>query len=121
LTGLNSNKILILNISGELELVAKALSNEELIKPFSANLQKHLDDTANSYGYDNIYTAISYADEPAVLRFKDEGKAFRKWRSLFWEQANVVKQEITDGLREVPSIDNLIQELPKLTVTYTEG
>ncbi len=60
-TGLNSNKVLILNTNGKLELVAKALSNEELIKPFSANLQKHLDDTASSYGYDNIYTAISYA------------------------------------------------------------
>jgi len=96
-------------------------STEEQLRSFSISLQYLLDNTASQYGYDNIYTAISYADEPSVLKFQDEGKAFRKWRSLLWEQANIIKQEVMDGLREAPSIDSLIQELPKLTITYTEG
>lgn len=96
-------------------------TTEEQLASFSTSLQYLLDNTASQYGYDNIYTAISYADEPAVLKFQDEGKAFRKWRSLLWEQANSIKQDVMNGLREVPSIDNLIQELPKLTITYTEG
>lgn len=96
-------------------------SLNEVVKAFEIALQLHLDNKAKEYGYDNIYTAISYADEPSVLKFQDEGKAFRKWRSLLWEQVNSIKQDVMNGLREVPSIDSLIQELPKLTITYTEG
>lgn len=95
-------------------------TTEEQLRYFSISLQHLLDNTASQYGYDNIYTAISYADEPTVLKFQDEGKAFRKWRSLLWEQANIIKQEVMDGLREVPNMSVLIEELPKLDIIYTE-
>lgn len=96
-------------------------ANSILILTYDKHLQQHLDTSAQALGYDNINSAISYANEPSVIKFQDEGKAFRAWRSLFWEAANAVKQQVIDSTRDMPSLDELIEELPKLTVTYTEG
>jgi len=48
-------------------------------------IQAALDEKAKEYGYDNIMSAISYADEPGINKFQTEGKAFRLWRSLVWD------------------------------------
>lgn len=116
LSGVNFNKILVLNKSNKLELIDKVIPASEIIQSFTANLQKHLDDTANLYGYDNIYTAISYAEESSVPKFQIEGKAFREWRSLFWLNVNEIKNTVIEGSRQMPNIDELILELPKLNL-----
>ena len=79
-------------------------------------MQYHLDEKAREYGYDNIYTAVSYAEEPSVPKFQIEGKAFREWRSLFWLSVNEIKNTVIEGSRQMPNIDELILELPKLNL-----
>ena len=116
LAGVNSNKILVLNKSKKLELIDRVIPTSEILQSFTANLQKHLDDTANLYGYDNINTAVSYAEESAVLKFQIEGRAFRSWRSLFWLEVNKIKDLVLAGDREIPSLEQLIEELPKLNL-----
>ena len=54
---------------------------------FEVAVQGHLDSTAKAHGYDNVMTAVSYADEPAVAKFQADGKAFRAWRSKVWAPA----------------------------------
>ena len=94
-------------------------SLNEVVKAFEVALQLHLDNKAKEYGYDNIYTAISYAEEPSVPKFQVEGKAFRSWRSLYWFAVNQVKAEVASGTRQIPTIEALIEELPKLDLPPT--
>lgn len=67
-------------------------------------VQARLDTQAQSWGYDNIFTACTYADEPAVAQFQAEGQALRAWRSSTWAvcYANV----------DAPSLDALLALLP---------
>lgn len=60
------------------------LTSEQLIKAITRAVQRHLDEQARTLGYDNIFTAITYAGEPSVPKFQQEGLALRKWRSEVW-------------------------------------
>ncbi len=80
---------------------------DQVRKMLSAAVQRHLDVTAQASGYDDIKTAVTYADEPAVPRFEAEGKALRAWRSLVWESA---LKTLEAG--SLPSADKLIASLP---------
>ena len=115
--GLDMGKILVPDQNGYPQLADPAPpTTAELLANITANLQAHLEQTAQAYGYDSISSAISYADEPAVLKFQQEGQAFRAWRSLFWAAANEIKAEVEDGSRPVPTLEVLIFELPKLSL-----
>lgn len=79
-------------------------------------VQAHLDGIAALAGYDNIYTACTYADEGAVPKFQIEGQQLRAWRSLVWAYCHTVLKNVQDKKREVPSISQLIAELPSAPV-----
>ena len=115
LKAVNSNKVIKVEF-GELKLSDRPVVVEDIIKSITASLQNHLDEKAKEYGYDNIYTAISYAEESSVPKFQIEGKAFREWRSLFWLNVNEIKNTVIEGSRQMPNIDELILELPKLNL-----
>lgn len=83
-----------------------------LKRELELEVQKHLDTTAQSIGYDNIYTACTYADEPAVAKFQTEGRALRAWRSLVWAHAAQVLADVQGGQRTTPTAEALIAELP---------
>lgn len=90
-------------------------SIESTLVAFTADVQAHLDAAAQAAGYDNIYTAVTYADEPAVPKFAAEGAAFRAWRSLVWDTANAIRTDVQAGRRPVPTAAELISELPPLS------
>jgi hypothetical protein len=71
-------------------------------------VQARLDSFAQVWGYDNIFTACTYAEEPAVTQFQAEGRALRAWRSQTWAvcYANV----------DAPSLDALLALLPAYPV-----
>lgn len=52
-----------------------------------ASVKAHLDAVARAAGYDDMATAVSYADEPAVPRYQADALALRAWRSLVWRDA----------------------------------
>ena len=86
----------------------------EIKSSLTAAVQSHMDATAQSSGYDDIKTACTYADEPAVPKFQAEGQVFRTWRSLVWAYCYAQLDAVTAGQRTVPTADVLIAELPKL-------
>ena len=74
-------------------------------------VQQHLDAAAKSRGYDNIFTAVTYADEPAVPTFQAEGAEFRRWRSVVWGYCYQVMTAVQAGVRSAPTEAELINEL----------
>lgn len=91
-------------------------STNTLLARLTAAVQAHLDAAAKAAGYDSIYTAVSYADEPAVPKFQAEGQAFRAWRSIVWDAANSVRAAVEAGTRQIPTAAELIAELPVLVL-----
>lgn len=61
-------------------------------------VQAHLDATARAWGYDDIFTAVTYADEPEAPQFQAEGRALRKWRSKVWRACYASTATTIDGL-----------------------
>lgn len=90
-----------------------------LIKRYDGYVQKRLDDAARAFGYGDpnkpeispILHVISYADEPAVVKFQAEGRLFRACRSLTWAKSAVILQAVEVGERLVPSETDLLAEL----------
>lgn len=91
-------------------------SSQEIIRAFENHIEQVLNQTAKDHGYDNISTAISYADEPAIPRFQIEGKAFRRWRSIVWNYAYEQLGSVQSNETPIPSIESFIEQLPKLVI-----
>ena len=79
---------------------------------YETAVQSHLDNQAQLLRFDNIMTAVSYADEPSVPSFQQEGLALRAWRSLVWAYVYQALDDVLTGERAQPSIEQLISELP---------
>lgn len=81
-------------------------------------VQNVLDTEAQKLGYDNCLSVCSYVDT-GVQKFDDESRAFRKWRSEVWAKGYEILDEVLAGTREIPTEEELLAELPKLTIVYS--
>lgn len=85
---------------------------EERAAALRDGVQKHLDTTAAAHGFDDIKTAVTYADEPAVPRFQAQGRAFRAWRSLVWDFCYSLQEKVAAGQADEPTLEQLLPMLP---------
>lgn len=78
----------------------------------------HMNAAAQGLGYDDILSAVTYADEPIIPRLQAEGRGFRAWRSLVWAHCYQVLDDVQEGRRPIPTDAELIGELPALHIEY---
>ena len=95
---------------------APVLSADQIERMLSISVQSYLDSTAQLHGYDDIKTAISYADEPSVPQYQIEGTAFREWRSLIWAKFYEIMSNVSSGEISAPEPTELIASLPQLSM-----
>lgn len=91
--------------SGENPSLVEAQRLELLIQ------EEKLDSLARSLGYDNIYTAVSYAVNRQSPRY-DEANRLAVYRDAVWSKAEEIKQAIISGDRTQPTDQELLAELP---------
>lgn len=101
-------------VHAELTINTYVASSEEQTYPYEAAVQRHMDNLAFAAGYDDIKTAVTYADEPAVAKFQQEGQAFRAWRSLCWAYCYEQLAAVQTNQRPQPTVEELLGELPTL-------
>lgn len=77
----------------------------------TALVQSHLDTVAQSKGYDNILSAVSYAGSGHPV-YDAEGLAFKVWRSECWDVAFAILGNVFAGTRQMPSSSDFVAELP---------
>lgn len=87
-----------------------------LQRQLAAAVQAHMDSAAQARGYDNLLSAVSYADEPVVPSFQAEGQAFRAWRSRVWARCYELLALVQAGEMPAPADAELIAQLPALTL-----
>ncbi len=87
---------------------------EQIMSRLGARVRSWLDEQARALGYDDIKSAVSYAEEPAVPRFQQEGQALRRLRSLAWARYDEILNAVQAGQRPVPTEAELITEMEAL-------
>lgn len=87
---------------------------EETLFAFTSAIQKHLDDFARTRNYDNALSACTYAASQ-VTRFATEGQYMVVARDMVWTTAYQILADVESGARPMPSIEDVIAELPQLT------
>ena len=101
ITPSKAKKILIqVEIAEKADLMRKAIA-------------KHLDSKAQSFGFDDIKSARTYTgfNNP----FKSIAIKLAKWSAGVWFKAEQIKQEVAKGKRNMPTVEELLNELPKFT------
>lgn len=85
---------------------------EIIIKMYEKAIDNHLNLIARQYRYDSIHTACSYAS--VENPFQAESQMFVKWRGNVWAHCYQVMNDVKSGARQIPSLEELIAELPTL-------
>jgi hypothetical protein len=87
-------------------------SDDQIKAILHVGINVHLNEKAQSFGFESIVTAVTYADEPAEINCQCYGRALREWRSLCWRVVFDAMNEWEAGGPE-PSIEELIESLPE--------
>lgn len=87
------------------------------IESFRLAIQSHVDDTARSRLYDSGNSLASYvtSTNPA---WAAEAITFVAWRDAVWLYAYTELDKVTAQEREVPTVEDFINELP--TIVWSE-
>ena len=103
------------------EYVEPPKSPAEIKKMLIAAVQNHLDNKAAEKGYGDektspIVSACSYAAVPN--EFQTEAVIFLQWRSAVWAKCYQIMGEVeaTPPTRDIPTVEELILELPQLVL-----
>ena len=86
---------------------------EEIVKEYEDAVQSHLDATAQSKGYDNTYTCLSYLSSTDET-WQRESNIFNAWRDTVWRKCHEVLNAVIAGEIQPPTVDELISQLPKI-------
>lgn len=88
-------------------------SADEIKQTMIDAIQKHLDTTAKTRGYDGILSLASYAASTHPP-FAAEGRAGADWRDSVWGYGYRVLADVQAGTRTIPTVAELIAELPAM-------
>lgn len=86
-----------------------------LLQHMTAAVQQHMDSVAAERNYDGIQSAALRAALPNSP-FHAEGVAYGEWMDACWSHCYQVMADVEAGLREQPSTEELIAELPAITL-----
>ena len=69
---------------------------------YAKALTTAIDTVAQSWQYDNIYTAATYLTS-AIPQFQNEAKALVAWRDTAWSNAQALLAQVTAGTATMPA------------------
>lgn len=102
--------------AAEIEARRSHVDEAQIVADYMAAVQRHMDARAVAFGYDDLISVVTYAEEPAVPRYQAEGQAFRAWRSACWAKCEDVLAAVKAGARAAPTHAELLAELPPLGI-----
>ena len=102
--------------NGNMQLVVRQLTfpeptPEEVQEQMTDAVQAALDNFAKTRGYDGIMSACSYSNSTDA-QFKLEADYCIQLRDTTWRMGYAILAEVKTGTRPIPSIEELIAELP---------
>lgn len=120
LAGQAAGQVIAAGAAGQPVLVARpGPTLEQSCTALKAAVQLQLDQAAQAAGYDDIKSAVSYADEPAVRQYQADGLRLRAWRSRVWAFALPVINRVAAGELTPEAASAQLEELPALDASTT--
>jgi len=101
-------------VTGEETNLPSLPPNPEILteRDYMSKAQYVMDAKAQSMGYDNIFTAVSYVGD-SFKRFNDEAVALREYRSKVWQHSNKLMEDVLSGKTKQPTIEKYVKGLPE--------
>ena len=87
-------------------------SPEQLLTKLSNSIQTYMDTKAQERRYDGILSLCTYATS-TIPKFQAEGQAGVVWRDQCWATAYSIMADVQNGLRTIPTVEELIDEMPE--------
>lgn len=85
---------------------------DQLISMYTNSVQSHLDSFANTWRYESILSAATYASS-TIPQFQKEALALIEWRDVTWSECYSALDKIQSGAIPMPpSIESFISGLP---------
>lgn len=102
-----------LYVDGETVTVQpKAETAEQTIKRLDAAIERHIQSVMDAKGYESIERLIgAYSNSPNAV-WKAEANAAAQWLTSIWEYSLQVKSDVESEIREIPTEQGLLAELP---------
>lgn len=88
-------------------------SMEVIKKMYEDAVQAHLDATAQSRGYDDTYTCLSYLSSTDEV-WRTEANIFNAWRDAVWRRCHEILNAFMAGEIPQPTIEDVIAMLPAI-------
>ena len=85
----------------------------KLLNEMKELVQAHIDQVAREMAYTDGLHAASYVAS-TIEAWAAEAQAFVAWRDSVWVAAISILYDCKSGLREIPSADDLLAELPAM-------
>lgn len=105
------DRLILLGV--DVDYIEKENIEKETYAFFERVIEEHLDTKAQSFGYENIMSARSYAGYEN--KFKAEATTLAIWASSCWVKAEEIETAVKNGEREIPTVDELFEEMPVYT------
>jgi len=92
-------------------LINQDIAKQQISTNINNAIQTHLDTQAQSLRYDNINAIGKYVGYDND--FRTEAEALGAWVSSCWKVAGEIEADVKAGNREMPTVDEVLNELPK--------
>ena len=96
-----------------------APTEDEIQQYFEDSIESYMTTVVQTRNYKDIHTAASYCNSTNE-KFRREGIACNKWRDDVWDKCYAILAEVKAGNRPIPTLEEVIAELPKLDWGDTE-
>ena len=115
--GVPTTKWVITSKTEEEIQVEVAAKTTAILTSYKTTIQAMIDSEAQSRGYDDINAIAKYQGYPNM--YQEETIALGMWCADCWTKGYIILGEVQKGLRVLPSIEEVIAELPKFIFTPT--
>lgn len=89
-------------------------TEEEIQKMLTDGVQSYMDTKVRERNYDNVHTCVGTYLYSPIDKFRIEAEHVKDWVSYVWEKCYEMLAEVKAGKREIPSLEEVINELPIL-------
>lgn len=89
-------------------------SEKEIQEELERGIEAWMNTIVAERDYDSIDTCIArYTDSPNP-KYAQEAKAVKDWNTLVWDKCWDILKEVKEGKRDIPTLEEVIAELPIL-------
>ena len=89
-------------------------TEKEIQQQLTNGVQNWMDTKVQERNYDNVHTCVGTYLYSPVDKFRIEAEHVKDWVSYVWAKCYEILAQVKNGEREIPTLEEVINELPIL-------